>query len=345
MTAQRPDPVLEALTATAPGRKRHALETLWTVFIRVEPVLGRGPAARRNLAARIEQLTEAGALTVPRAAKNWDRSAEPPLPRFVTLTASSPTPAPSAGPTLWAPELADFADQAPRSLRADLEAIQRWLATGGRDRPSVPERERSLEVFGDEKRLEALRGGSLFAPGRLTLETLRCFAVSPPLVWRSFTGARVGLIVENHHSWHSFCRFSAATGAYAAVVYGAGKALLKALPTLGEVAEASGVERFVYLGDVDPDGLHIGRRATEDAVALDLPPIAPAAGWYRRLFALAEGRTFPSRASRAVNRDDIAWLPGDLQSRAADLVRAGRRLPQELLGWTELAALDGPPRD
>ncbi|MCA9559197.1 MAG: hypothetical protein KC583_11625 [Myxococcales bacterium] len=345
MRAARADPVIEALEASAPGRKRHALEALWAVFLRVEPVLGRGPAARRNLAARIEQLVEAGALTVPRAAKRWDRSAEPPLPRFVTLAGASPRPAPTTRPTLWAPELADFADQAPRSLRADLDALQRWLATGGRDSLVVPERERSLEVFGDEKRLEALRGGSLFAPGRLTLDTLRCFAVSPPLVWRSFAGAPVGLIVENHHSWHSFCRFSAATGAYAAVVYGAGKALLKALPTLAEVAEAAGVERFVYLGDVDPDGLHIGRRATEDAAALNLPPIAPAAGWYRRLFALADGRTFASRASRTVNPDDIAWLPAGLQSRAADLIRAGRRLPQELLGWTELAALDGPPCD
>ncbi len=344
MTAST-DPLIEALEATAPGRKRHALETLWAVFLRVEPVLGRGPAARRNLAARLEKLAEEGALTVPRAAKSWDRSAEPPLPRFVTLTRSTPGPAPTTPPALWAPELADFADEAPRSLRGDLEAIQRWLATGGRDRPSVPERERSLEVFGDEKRLEALRSGSLFAPGRLTLTTLRCFAVSPPLMWRGFQGAPVGLIVENHHSWHSFCRFSAATGAYGAVVYGAGKALLKALPTLAEVAEAAGVERFVYLGDVDPDGVHIGRRATEDAAAVDLPPIAPAAGWYRRLFALGEGRTFPSRASRTVNFDDIAWLPADLQSRAADLIRAGRRLPQELLGWTELAALDGPPCD
>jgi len=46
--------------------------------------------------------------------------------------------------------------------------IQRFLREGGRSAPIVPIKERSLDLFGDEKRLDALSATSLFAEGRLT---------------------------------------------------------------------------------------------------------------------------------------------------------------------------------
>jgi hypothetical protein len=52
--------------------------------------------------------------------------------------------------------------------------VNQLLQTGGADRPVVPVRERSLELFGDE--LGALLGGALFrGDRRLTLELLRCY--------------------------------------------------------------------------------------------------------------------------------------------------------------------------
>src|SRR5258708_7347467 len=51
----------------------------------------------------------------------------------------------------------------------DALKIQAWLATpDARQRPIVPIKERSLEIFGYEKRLEELLGGDLFKNGRLT---------------------------------------------------------------------------------------------------------------------------------------------------------------------------------
>ena len=64
---------------------------------------------------------------------------------------------------------------------ADLLKLQEFFAHGGRAKEFIPIKERSLEIFGDEKRLDALRTTILFSEGRLTLEQLCCFAVAEPL--------------------------------------------------------------------------------------------------------------------------------------------------------------------
>jgi hypothetical protein len=67
--------------------------------------------------------------------------------------------------------------QVPRIVRfADL--VDDLLARVGR--PTVPMRERSLELFGDEKRLDRLATTRVFASGALTLDLLRCHSVSIP---------------------------------------------------------------------------------------------------------------------------------------------------------------------
>ena len=63
----------------------------------------------------------------------------------------------------------------------DLIKLNSFLSERREDRVDVPIKERSLEIFGDEKRLDALRNTVLFDDGRLTLEHLRCFAVAEPM--------------------------------------------------------------------------------------------------------------------------------------------------------------------
>lgn len=92
----------------------------------------------------------------------------------------------------WRPQLrwaADVRDWSPRRLR-DLLAINRWL--GGADQlPVVPLRERSVQLFGDEKRLGALLSDPrLFGPDRLTLDLVRARRTSPPFIARTIAPSR-----------------------------------------------------------------------------------------------------------------------------------------------------------
>ncbi|MGV7524135.1 hypothetical protein PJM24_28935, partial [Mycobacterium kansasii] len=63
-------------------------------------------------------------------------------------------------------------------------------------------RERSLDIFGDEKLLETRINGPLFAPGRLTLPLLETYPCWPP-VNQIVSGHGDWLIVENFTTYHS----------------------------------------------------------------------------------------------------------------------------------------------
>ena len=318
----------EALARAAPGRRRHDLTALWAAFAAAHPADAEGPDARRTLRKLLDRLSDAGTLQLPKGPGNWDQAAHPALPRFVTLCeepraveASLPDPA-------WAPELRFAREVKGRDQREVLRIVQRFLAEGGRDRPLVPERERSLSLFGDEKRLEQLRRTQLFAPGRLSLELLRCFSVSPPLVWERFKAdVADAIVLENHHTYHSFCRYAAQRGRYVAVVYGAGNALCRSVESLSQVATQAGVKKLEYFGDLDAAGLRVARKASElshEGCGLPLSP----SPFYADLVRFAPRPGLRQRAAA----EDVEWLPEALRKQVLDATEQGLRWPQEFIG-------------
>lgn len=213
----------DALLDQARGRRRLPVAEVWRAWQQALPVEAASTDARARLWAHLAVLASSGAIELPAPrGKAWDRTAEPPLPAWIGLPRPK-RPSPSFDPrsTPWAPELAFLATAPVEPLDAAY-AVQRFLAEGGRSRPLVPLRERSVELFGHEKRLEELLRTPLFGPDRLTLAVLRCFAMAPPLVFEAGPPGRPCLVVENHHTWWSFAQWNRRLGVYSAVVYGAG---------------------------------------------------------------------------------------------------------------------------
>ena len=66
---------------------------------------------------------------------------------------------------------------------------------------SFPIKERSLEIFGDEKRLDALQSTSLFRRRRLDLvKDLKCETIGEPLAWKrgpSKATSKPIIVIEN----------------------------------------------------------------------------------------------------------------------------------------------------
>src|SRR5438105_1999563 len=86
-----------------------------------------------------------------------------------------------------------------RTGRADAS-----LRDQGTEATIVPTGERSLDLFGDEKRLDVLRRNRrLFAPGRLSLEMLRARLFAPPFAYRRIGQGGVALVLENVATYHS----------------------------------------------------------------------------------------------------------------------------------------------
>jgi hypothetical protein len=215
----------------------------------------------------------------------------------------------------WQPELA-FLPTARLGLSFDeLRRLNDFLARGGRRRPLVPLYERSLDLFGDEKRLDQLyRGSALFAEGRLSLDLLRCFAVSEPLGWKR-GAAKDGpvIVIENLATWDTYGRWNEQTPQFSAVVYGGGYRFVESVSSLVELfRELGGVRRVCYFGDLDADGLEIPQRADRKASRLGLPAIEPHRDSYRWLLEFAEGVLEPERrvdAREPLSQDPVPRGP------------------------------------
>jgi hypothetical protein len=327
----------------AAGRKRIAAVDYRKVFAEMCPTLPP-PDARTKLAGWLSLLAETDEILLPRGRRLYDRSGSGDLPAWVELARPEelhePLPIDPEG-FAWAPELR-FACRVrdPRQLHILLR-VQRFLAEGGRLRPLVPLKERSVDLFGKEKRLDVLRNSALFQPGLLSFELLRCFPLPPPLVWETAaTGDlhRPVLVLENHSTYYSFAMWNRTRACYAAVVYGDGDAFKGSAAGLVEVVRSIPWDgRFYYFGDIDPEGLLIPLAASAVLATADLPTLAAHRACYRRLLNRATTVPLPSGEELDFHQESRNWLGDELAPDVEAYFRRGVRLPQELVGSEELA--------
>jgi hypothetical protein len=263
MTPSTAEDFLHQLLEVAEGRKRIGALDYRRVFSEMCPILPP-PEARTKLAGWLSLLVETNDIVLPKGRRLYDRSGSGDLPAWVELvrpnelTESLPVDPETYA---WAPELRFACSIGDARQLHVLLTVQQFLADGGRQRPLVPVKERSVELFGKEKRLEMMRNSTLFLPGRLSFELLRCFPVSPPIVWDSSNAdgvPRPVIVLENHSTYHSFRRWNQDSCVFAAVVYGSGDAFKTSAPGLVEVVRSLSWDgRLFYFGDIDPEGFLI----------------------------------------------------------------------------------------
>ena len=99
--------------------------------------------------------------------------------------------------------------------------------------------------------------------------------------------------------------------------------------------ESIAEHRRASQGDLDGEGLQIPAAAAR--VLGDLPLVA-GERWYQLLLARGAGLDLPD-VEPCIPELALQWLPERLRSRVGELLAAGRRLPQELVGWEQLRAM------
>lgn len=205
------------------------------------------------------------------------------------------------------------------------------------NKPVIPIKERSLQIFGDEKRLDALLTTSLFRADRLTLAMLRCEQIGEPLGWKRGPASAANnpiMIIENAATWHSYARWNSNAGEFSAVVYGKGFQCADSVQYLSNIFDELGATReVVYFGDLDPLGLRIPQHASTYARAYGLPDIRPHIRSYEAL--LAHANAAQPCGGEPAERSDCEWL-GTLAEHAWEVLRQGKRLPQEYVGFEKL---------
>lgn len=339
MTALSPLAHALSVHVTQASRQKIEIEDLYRAAVTFDRSLATAPSARDEIRSAIDELVAAGQVTLPSGARHFDTRDTPPAPKWVRRTPRERVAREPKTPRVWPPALESAGRLASREDEILLlESVAAFLRDGGSNRPSVPLRERSLELFGDEKRIDRLLSTRLFTSGALTLDLLRCHSVPIPFVSQWVPGAHdpkgtALLIAENHHTYASLLeitRSHAATGGPARHVgYGTGGQFPSAVLSVPLLSPKP--ERIVYFGDVDLKGLQIPTAASSAATQAGLPVVVPAFPLYELLFELGRVReTAPIYAGTAAAA--AAWL-GPLSDRACDLLARGRRLPQEAVGF------------
>ena len=220
--------------------RRVSLKEVWTAFQRAKPYLAGSVNARAELHDLLKELTQSETVILPRQKSSYDSVQQPPLPKWIQLPAPAPTVRARERAALvgWHPALAFV----PRLERLGDEELDELIAIQAffRDNPkplAATVRERSFDLFGNEKRLEELAKGRLFGAGRLSFSILCCTLIRTPCVYRDLGSGTAALIVENKDTFHSSCDAVRRLGSESPVrwvVFGSGQAAITTIDSIND---------------------------------------------------------------------------------------------------------------
>jgi hypothetical protein len=323
---------------------RVSAHDLWRALAKAFPHRTPGPAERQLLLDALRSIEARGSIRLPlERGKRWDRSMVPAVPSSVDVIRERSTPSAFPWRTFpWHQNLHWVAEC--RSLSThQLEFLRRVHAglVDGLFRELAPLKYRSLQLTGDEKMLASLATTSLFGPSRLTLEMLACLPDALPLAWEAVGDGGRMVIFENAGPFAVARRVLAKMKLrpYDLIAYGGGRSILAALGHINTMERI--VESIHYVGDLDHAGLDIALSARRCAKDLGLPVVAPAGELHREMLLAAESFGHPQGwpAHERFSGDERARileaLSLDVRSQVDAILKAGRRIPEEVLGPDE----------
>jgi Wadjet anti plasmid transformation system JetA-like protein len=330
------------------GKTRIDRAGLWSMWNRADPAWAGQWASRARLADALTTLAAAGTIELPATGgRSWD-TALPPLPGWVAVPANRNPGALLLDPATepWAPSM-DWATEwirvarPPQAARLAAVQINRWLlSTVGRTPPRVAREERSLHIFGDEKKLAILAAGAMFGPGNLTLDDLACDAPLGSLRIARLTDHGPVLVLENKSTFDSAWRALKADERprYAAVVFGSGDAAPTLADDLAHLGQTLGITatRFDYAGDIDIAGIEAAALFARAATAKGLPAVMALTLWDAVGQAPPTGEDITGDASQrpaALRHAAALGLPDSVARR----LNEGVRVPQERIDRTALS--------
>lgn len=308
---------------------RASLQELWqtlSTVMTLEP--GR---QRETLRLILDELYGAALIEYPKSQRLWDKSALPHLPEWVSRTHTRKV-VEHANDIIWSPELSFLANTKKRSDSPWI-AVDAWLKKNrGKQLNKKPLRERSLDIFGDEKALDALVATTPFKNGLIACETFCCYYVPEPIPWVPGpigSESKSGICIENATTYDTLCRFNKDVGLWGFVAYGRGNNFAAMAEGIVQVLESYGHSRLMYFGDADHEGIEIAargaKRLLESGILLELD---------HRLYNLLVkfGHVVPSKTGGEVSEDAARLLAEAELSSLSDMFMHYQRIAQEWAG-------------
>lgn len=213
---------------------------------------------------------------------------------------------------------------------------------------SVSKKERSFEIFGEEKQLEDAAFCSLLDRLGLTSDVLRYYE-TPEYCFNDYIPERkdcmILLLLENKDIWFNVRRRMYEDNAQEILgthidgtVYGSGNRVSEA-EALSEYTRFMGTEnvKYLYWGDIDRAGLNIFLSLLKNNPKADISLFVPA---YEEMLRLSVDRKIPDskdHRERLGNYEEIYGLFSEEgRNQLIKLIEDNKRLPQEIVNYESL---------
>lgn len=234
-----------------------------------------------------------------------------------------------------------------KDFRQQLLKLDRYLFTKKENSEPVSRKERSFEIFDEEKLLDNKTFCNLLAKVGLDENSLLYYD-TPELSFYDYIPEirpQLNLLIcENKDIWFNFRRMMFENKARKifdvhidGVVFGCGDKI-KSKGALTSYSKFMKVNvKFLYWGDIDREGLNIYLSAVEGNPELDIKLFVPA---YEEMLRLAKGRNIPdSEDQRGIVKDYssvFSCVSEELRPDFEKSIENNKRIPQEIISYAFL---------
>ena len=234
-----------------------------------------------------------------------------------------------------------------KKYRLQLQKLDRYLFYRSENEISISRKERSFEIFDEEKTLDDKTFCALLERIGITPNAL-AFYDTPEYCFNDYIPDRKAqmtlLICENKDIWFNIRRMmfeNNATNIFDAhidgVVYGCGNKV-SGMGALTTYTEFIGSEvKYLYWGDIDRAGLNIYLSAVRANPNIDIKLFVPA---YEEMLHLAQSRNIPDSDDERNRIEDysqiFALVNQNLRTIFEQSIQNNKRIPQEIITYAFL---------
>ena len=234
-----------------------------------------------------------------------------------------------------------------KKYRLQLQKLDRYLFYRSENEISISRKERSFEIFDEEKTLDDKTFCALLERIGITADSL-AFYDTPEYCFNDYIPDRKAqmtlLICENKDIWFNIRRMmfeNNATNIFDihidGVVYGCGNKV-SGMGALTTYTEFIGSEvKYLYWGDIDRAGLNIYLSAVRANPNIDIKLFVPA---YEEMLRLAQTRNIPDSDDERNRIEDYSQIfdlvDQNLRNLFEQSIQNNKRIPQEIITYAFL---------
>ncbi|MHA1416289.1 MAG: Wadjet anti-phage system protein JetD domain-containing protein [Candidatus Heimdallarchaeaceae archaeon] len=335
---------LRILKKTSNNKKKIPEEKIITVFAKVFPEIYYGSIEwNEKLLDILKELKEEKAIKLPKGKEHWNKTTQPWLPKWILLLETKQEQKSRVWKEYpWHPELSwitKLRHLTEERMKDYMRLNEYFKNNKVEEKVKLPIKERSMEIFGDEKKLDKLFSLETFVKN-MTVEKLGCYrTIEPfPVKIACSTENHRAIIIENRDTFDSFWKSneSLSPAPYRYVIYGCGKVIEERILWINELDPE--IREIEYFGDLDPEGVNIPRRANMRLIENRYSQrIKMALPFYLKLIEIHRKRCFlnVNDGIETIN-GSLFFLPKDEQKYVQYLFSQDKLISQELLNKGEI---------